>query len=169
MKQEAKYWFLLSFMVQQPGMWVPSSFLLASDSRDLTIPQINNAKLLNSIPGSSVLMGVSLVAHNTERGINGLPDVEAPSVISSAYAMGMTAAMNSNPADPAQPTNPFLKPMPDDHEKADMAEWTRGFSTVRGIQQQGNDPIVPTQPEPPKPSVHASAVVTPKSLGKPGK
>lgn len=145
MKQEPKHWYLLAFMVQHPGMWAPSSFLLGSESVNLTIPQINNAKLLNKIPNASVLIGTSYLGYQSERVINGQEDLEAPSVLTEAYQKGVAAAMEHSMSAAWQPSNPYVKGSMDNHDRADEAEWQRGFDSIRALQKANHARVTPPE------------------------
>lgn len=122
-------------MVQHPGLWVPTSFLIGSESMNLTVPQLTNSKLANRVPDNSVMIACSYMGYQTEREINGQPSVEEPSVLSEAYQKGVAAAVDSAPTDPWQPQNPYQSATNDPHVVADNAEWERGFKSIRALQE----------------------------------
>lgn len=135
-----KYWFLLAYMVQQPGLWVPRSILIGADTENLTVPQLNNFKQAYGVPDTSVLMSVSTLGYMTEKEINGLPEIDPPTKISHFYRQGMVAATRVNPADTSQPTNPYgATCTPED--MANASEWLEGFQAVRNAQADSTTPV----------------------------
>ena len=145
-----KYWFLLSYMTQQPGVWVPHSVVVGAESPNLTVPQLNKLKEAYGVPMASVLMSVSALGFMTEKEINGLPEIDPPTTISAFYRQGMVAATRVNPADTSQPMNPYgATGAPEDMAKA--SEWMEGFQAVRNAQADSTTPVprleLPKEPE----------------------
>lgn len=133
MKKTEKHWFLMSFQVQHPGTWVPMSFLVALDDMGMTVPQMNAAKQANRVPDSSVLIAVSYLGYKTEKAMNGLPEVDEPTVLSDPYKEGLLAAGSVDPSSPNQPLNPYSMTNGDPLESWKMNEWANGVQAMQEV------------------------------------
>lgn len=141
-----KYWYLLAYMVQSPGAWVPHSIIVGSDKPELNVPQLNILKKAHQVPDASVLIAVSPLGWQTEKSINGQPDIDPPTKPSDAYRQGMVAAARVRITDAQQPINPFTGTKPEEVAKAD--EWSAGFQMVREIQGDVHTPVATAAPPP---------------------
>lgn len=168
---EPKHWFLLSYMVQQPGMWAPHSIVVGSETLELTLPQLINLRNAYGVPEASILMAISPLGWMTEKAINGKPDIDPPTVISEAYRQGMLAATKVAVTDPRQPLNPYSLSSESPQEMADAEEWQQGFFEVRKAQADNVTSIKRFEPPPEAKQTGetASGEVKPESLRKPPK
>lgn len=158
-KPVKKHWYLLSFQVQHPGAWIPSSFVHGFDNMRITIPELRVAKQINHMGDNSVMLAVSYMGYATEREINGMPEVDPPSHTSNGFNEGMVAAMTVSAGDTNQPINPYtrngLDPN-DPHVAHAASEWQAGFllcrenqkkiPTVQPISVVGDKPTVLEEP-----------------------
>lgn len=135
-----KHWYLLAYMVQQPGSWVPHSIIAGSDTMELSIPKLNAMKEAYSVPQASVLISVSYLGWMSENGANGKPDINEPTAISEAYRLGMTAATKPVTSNEPQPVNPYNVVSGNAVEVANAAEWQQGFADVRRAQAEHQVP-----------------------------
>lgn len=146
-----KHWYLLAYMVQSPGAWVPHSIIVGSDKPELNVPQLNNLKKAHQVPDASVLISISPLGCQTEKSINGLPDIDPPTKPSDAYRLGMVAAARVRASDENQPINPFISGVPEEAARAE--EWAAGFQAVRDAQNDVMSPVVTATPaRPPTPA-----------------
>lgn len=163
---ESKHWYLLSYMVQQPGLWTPSSAVVGSDTKELSIPQLNALKKAHKIPDNSVLIGVSYLGLQTEKRINGLPEIDPPTVPTDAFRLGMIAATRVSAQDPSQPVNPFVEDgTPQTRAKA--AEWQEGLIAVRQAQQDRITEVRRLELPKPEQQNEVSSVVKPGNTRQP--
>lgn len=139
-KTTKKHWYLLAFLTQQPGVWVPHSVIVASDENFLTVPQINGLKRAHNVPEASVMIGVSYLGFMSEKKINGQPDIDPPVVLSDAYKLGMVAAARIMASEECQPVNPYGQDLTDEG-KAQAIDWQNGFVAVRLAQADNTTPI----------------------------
>lgn len=135
-KKAEKHWFLMSFQVQHPGTWVPMSFLVALDDMSMSVPQMNAAKQANRVPDSSVLIAVSYLGYKTEKAMNGLPEVDEPTVLSDPYKEGLLAAGSVDPSSPSQPLNPYSMTNGDPVEIWKMNEWANGVQAMQEVKRK---------------------------------
>lgn len=154
-----KYWYLLSFLVQQPGVWAPHSTVVGSDTQDLSIPKLNALKEAHGVPAASVLLSVSYLGWMSENGVNGKPDIDEPTAVSEAFRKGMAAAAKPLGPSEAQPVNPYNVVSGDARETANAAEWQAGFAEVRRAQAEHQTP--PTQVAPTPTNEPAERLVKP--------
>ncbi|TKW65233.1 MAG: hypothetical protein DI616_16030 [Paracoccus denitrificans] len=133
-KQEPKHWFLLSYLVQQPGLWTPTSIVVGADTMNISIPQLNGYKQAHRVPEASVMIAVSYLGFQTEKAINGLPDIDPPTIASREYDEGVIAAVKISPHDSRQPLNPYANGDMDPYTVAKAEEWMRGFDATRRAQ-----------------------------------
>lgn len=146
-----KHWFLLAYQVQAPGVWVPHSIIIGSDKAELNVPQLNMLKKAHQVPDAAVLIAVSPLGWQTEKSINGQPDIDPPTKLSDAYRLGMVAASRVRISDAQQPINPFPGNDPEDLAKAN--EWAAGFHAVREAQKDTHSAVPLTEPlVPPTPA-----------------
>ena len=139
-----KYWFLLAYQVQAPGAWVPHSIIVGSDKAELNVPQLNVLKKAHQVPDAAVLIAVSPLGWQTEKSINGLPEIDPPTKPSQAYRLGMVAASRVRISDEQQPINPFTGTKPEEVARAD--EWAAGFQAVREAQSDAVSPVPCAEP-----------------------
>lgn len=135
-----KHWFLMSFMCQQPGVWAPFSIVVGSDEGNLTIPQIQNLKEAHNVPAASVLIAISPLGYMTEKAINGLPEVDPPTVTSAAYRQGMLAAVRVEPNAKGQPINPYGS-LGSPQDGVNAQDWQEGFTAARSAQADKTTPV----------------------------
>ena len=171
-KEASKHWFLMSFMIQQPGVWAPFSTVVGSEELNLTIPQLNAMKKAYQVPEASVMLSISYLGYMTEKKINGLPDVDPPTQISDFYRQGMVAATRVLESDPAQPLNPYGVHDASAEEMAKAREWQDGFNAVRTAQADKSTPVpqleLAGKPEVPQ-GTTVSGETKPENLRKPVK
>lgn len=141
-----KHWYLLAYQVQVPGAWVPHSIIVASDKVELNVPQLNMLKKAHQVPDGAVLVGISYMGWQTEKSINGQPEIDPPTKLSDAYRVGMVSAARVRPSDEQQPINPYSGLTPEDMAKAD--EWASGFAAMRAMQIDVTTPVPCTAPPP---------------------
>lgn len=131
-KPVKKHWYLLSFFVQHPGAWIPSSFVHGFDNMRITVPELRVAKQINHVGDNSVMLAVCYMGFATEREINGVPEIDPPSYTSKTFVEGFMAASLCPASDSVQPVNPYsLMDTNDPHVQHDAEEWKLGFDTQR--------------------------------------
>lgn len=135
MSKPKHHWWLLSFMVQSPGAWVPTSFLHAREEMLLDIGSINKAKEVRGLANNSVLMSASYMGYCNDNVIQGLPENDPPTTVSNAYREGVIAATLIPYHEPNQPINPYVDTNGSVIDEWASGEWMSGFQTIRAAQQ----------------------------------
>lgn len=149
MKSSPKHWFLLSYWLQQPGNWVPASSVVSNDTMNLSIPTLIAMRKLKGVSEQSVLISVSYLGFMTEREVNGMPEIDPPSLVSEPFKEGMHAAIIVDKTDAFQPMNPYNAPDKDQncpHVVYAADEWRLGYKYVRDAQFKGDVGISHTRP-----------------------
>ena len=135
MSKPKHHWWLLSFMVQSPGAWVPTSFLHAREEMLLDIGSINKAKEVRGMANNSVLLSASYMGYCNDNVIQGLPEIDPPTTISDSYREGVIAATLVPYHDPNQPVNPYVNADGSVIDEWASGEWSTGFQSIRAAQQ----------------------------------
>ncbi|AUV61822.1 hypothetical protein HWB52_gp07 [Pseudomonas phage Littlefix] len=171
-KAVLKHWYIASFMVQHPGLWVPTSFVFGLEEMGVTIADLHRAKHENNVPENSVIIAVSYLGFKTNKAMQGLPDIDPPTEPSEKFKEGMVAAIKYVESDSNPILNPYsLNPDNDPQLMHDADEWNRGYRTVRTSHYDPKydtaKPMVPTVHKEQLPSTpQKEAVKTPSEVTK---
>lgn len=132
MNRTNQHWYLLSFQVQHPGLWVPLSFMHPFDEMFVSIPELLAAKEKNKVPQASVLTGVYYLGYGNERKMNGVPDLDPLSHVSEEFSEGLIAGLTIPANHHNQPINPYsINSGTDPYEDHKSKEWSTGFNLGR--------------------------------------
>lgn len=128
------HWYLLSFMVASPGLYVPTSFMGSFTSKLLTMPAIHAMREAQGIPENAILMHFSYVGYMSKDHLTGTKAKPEQTVMSEGYRQGLTAAL-SVPAG-VTPSNPYEHIAGDSAEMAEYAsEWGAGYVVGEAIRR----------------------------------
>ncbi|AWH15472.1 hypothetical protein [Pseudomonas phage 98PfluR60PP] len=105
------------------------------DEKKVPVTALNKAKQDNNISNSSVLLSVSYLGYMTDKAMNGLPDIDPPTVASEKFREGMVAAIKYQDSTTNPIINPYsVNPDNDPQQAHDAEEWSAGYALVRTSQ-----------------------------------